>query len=149
MRQPARLLIAATLALTGLAGCDVPVPLATPVAVSQPPPARPAQPAPSPLSRATRDYYTGIQSSLLMQGLLRADRGGPDTPFNDRNLTDNFIRIALFDEYVAQNGTFVARQTESQLRRWNQPVRMAVEFGASVPLAQRARDSATIAAYTN
>ena len=147
MRAPARLLVAATLALTGLAGCDVPVAVA-PQAVTPPPPrARPVQPEPSALSRATHDYFAAIQNSLLMRGLLRTDRGGRDTPFNDRNLADNFVRIALFDEYTAQNGTFIARQTESRLRRWEQPVRMEVEFGASVPFAQQARDRAAVAAF--
>ena len=139
------------LALSGLAGCDALLPLPS----SGPPPVpliRPAAPTlqvppPSPLSEATREYYARLQSSLLAQGLLRTDRGGPDTPFTDRNLAENFIRIALYDEYVTQNGRFVQRQTPSQLRRWIKPVRMAVEFGDRVPLAQRSRDVGAVASY--
>lgn len=139
------------LALTGLAGCEA----ALPPPSSGPPPlpvVRPADPVlqvppPSRLSEATREYYAQLQSSLLAQGLLRTDRGGPDTPFTDRNLADTFIRVALYDEYVAQNGQFVQRQTPSQLRRWIKPVRMSVEFGDRVPLAQRSRDVSSVASY--
>ena len=85
----------------------------------------------------------------MAQGLLRTDRGGPDTPFTDRNLADNFIRVALYDEYATQNGQFVQRQTPSHLRRWQKPVRLAVEFGDTVPLDQRSTDVGTIARYAD
>ncbi len=139
------------LALFGLAGCEAALPPPTsgppPVRVIRPPEPTLRVPPPSRLSEATREYYAQLQSSLLAQGLLRTDRGGPDTPFTDRNLAENFIRIALYDEYVTQNGQFVQRQTPSQLRRWVKPVRMAVEFGDRVPLAQRSRDIGAVASY--
>ena len=139
------------LALTGLAGCDGTLPPPgsgpPPVPLARPPDPVLQVPPPSRLSEATREYYAQLQASLLAQGLLRTDRGGPDTPFTDRNLADNFIRLALYDEYVAQNGQFVQRQTPSQLRRWIKPVRMAVEFGDRVPLAQRSRDVSAVASY--
>ncbi len=133
------------LALLGLAGCDplLPGDPPPPPAV-RPPDAGPLVVEPSALSRATRDYYGQVQATLTRQGLLRTDRGGPDTPFSDRNLAENFIRIALFDEYATSGGQFVQRQTPSRLRRWDKPVRMTVEFGASVPLAQRSRDQADV-----
>jgi Protein of unknown function (DUF2927) len=138
------------LALLGLAGCDTPLPPVSsgppPVPAIRPDPVLQVAP-PSRLSEATREYYAQLQSSLLAQGLLRTDRGGPDTPFTDRNLAENFIRIALFDEYATQNGQFVQRQTPSHLRRWTKPVRMAVEFGDTVQLAQRSRDIASVAGY--
>ena len=140
------------LALTGLAGCSLPPYFATPAvqkAAQVPPLPRPvpAVVAPSALSQATRDYYAGVQTGLLMQGLLRTDRGGRDTPFTDRNLTDNFIQVALFDEYAETGGKLVQRKTPGRLRRWEQPVRLAVEFGASVPLPQRGKDVADVAAF--
>ena len=39
-----------------------------------------------------------MQGALLSQGLLRTDGGGPDTPYTDRMLAENFLRIALFHE---------------------------------------------------
>jgi hypothetical protein len=94
-----------------------------------------------------RVYYRRLQNELLTQGLLRQDGGGPDTPFNDRQLTENFIRIALFDEYDTTGAILRAQETASELRRWDQPIRMSIEFGNSVPPAQRAADTSFIAAY--
>ncbi len=133
-----------------LAGCDVPPP--TPSPVSPSPIARPEPPKPvvapqSEVSRKMSTHLARLQADLLVQGLLRVDGGGPDVPFSKRNLVDNFIRVALFDEYTTSNGHLVARETESRLRRWEQPIRMKVEFGPSVPLAQRTRDRAKIGAY--
>ena len=125
----------------------VPEPVAVPAAVPLPR-VRPETGKPvEPKDTATRAYFNAVQTGLLMQGLLRTDRGGPDTPFTDRNLTDNFIQVALFDEYSATGGTYVAKQTESRLRRWDQPVRVEVEFGVTVPAAQRVKDRASVAKY--
>lgn len=98
-------------------------------------------------SAAARAYYAEIQRSLLARGLLRTDRGGADTPFDDRILTENFIRIALFDEYGRDTGGFVRGEAPAPLRRWQEPVRIALHFGASVPEAQRATDHARIRSY--
>jgi hypothetical protein len=136
---------AALLASLTLAACEVQAPV--PVA----PPARP-QPAPataytSPLSRELADYYARVERDLVAQGLLRTDGGGPDTPFTQRQLVEDFIRIALYEEFSNVGGFMVARQTRSRLHRWEKPVRIGIEFGASVPDAQRRADRAEIAAY--
>ncbi|WP_415184931.1 DUF2927 domain-containing protein [Phaeovulum sp.] len=102
---------------------------------------------PSPESDAMRAYYTQISAALLDQGLLRQDVAPRDAPFSARQLVDNFVRIALYDEYTAHGGNIIARESVSHLRRWEKPVRMAVEFGASIPEAQRAKDRASISAY--
>ena len=102
-----------------------------------------------PESVALSRYYARVQAGLLAQGLLRADGGGPDAPFTAQDLVDDFIRIALFEEYTTIGGRIVARQTPSHLHRWDRPVRMAVEFGATVPQAQRAIDRTSISAYAN
>ncbi len=94
-------------------------------------------------------YYAHVQAGLLAQGLLRTDGGGPDVPFTARDLVDDFIRIALFEEYTTIGGRIVARQTPSQLHRWDRAVRMAVEFGATVPEAQRTIDRSNIAAFAS
>jgi hypothetical protein len=138
-------------ALGLLAGCQETV-VAPPLA---PPPvvADTASPAPAPVpqrseaSLALSVNYQRLQNDLLAQGLMRGDGGGPDTPFTDVMLTRNFIRIALFDEFVAAGDQLVAEATLSRLRRWEQPVRMMVEFGATVPPAQQNRDRASVSSY--
>ena len=138
--KPATALVAAL-----LSGCA-----AAPPPYEPPPPAPPPVVAPpqSAASSATQAYYAQVQQALLSQGLLRTDGGGEDAPFNERQLTENFIRIALFDEYDREaGGTAVQRQTVSHLRRWVAPVRVGLRFGASVPPDQRASDRARVASY--
>ncbi|MEM9247814.1 MAG: DUF2927 domain-containing protein [Pseudomonadota bacterium] len=137
-------------AATLLAGC-----VPSGVTESPKPPERPDRaatppvtiPGPSAESRALEQYYARIQNDLLARGLLRRDGGGPDTPFDARMLRENFVRIALFDEYTERAGTMVARQTESRLRRWARPVKLQLTFGAMVPEAQRTRDRAALERY--
>ena len=135
-----------------LAACDpVGVPRTSPV-----PTARPPQPVIAPLvkppsakSLALRDYYARVEQTYTAQGLLRVDGGGPDTPFSRRQLVDNFIKIALFEEFTQVGSRLVAQERESRLHRWKDPVRIKVEFGDSVPLAQRQKDSADITRYAD
>ncbi len=117
------------------------------VPVAPPPPLAPAITEPSDASKALATYYRRLQNDLLTQGLLRGDGGGPDTPFTDTVLARNFVRIALFDEYVTEGDVLRPQATVSRLRRWEQPVRMHVEFGPSVPEDQRMEDRNTVSAY--
>lgn len=141
--------IMAAAALLSQMGC-APEPVSSP-ARSSIPKARPAPvtiSAPqTPASAAARAYFAQVQQSLLSQGLLRTDGGGPDTPFTDRMLADNFIRVALYDEYDRTANGPVQRQTASHLRRWEAPIRVGLRFGASVPAAQQATDRARIGSY--
>jgi hypothetical protein len=129
-----------------LAACTAPV--VTPVT---PPPtpvvAVPASPAVSPASEATRVYFAQVQSQLLSLGLLRTDAGGVDTPFTDRMLAENFVNVALFDEYAYGSGSPVQQQTSSSLRRWDTPVRVGLQFGASVSPTMRATETARVGSY--
>jgi len=141
--------LARALAATALlAGCDP----ARLVQDDRPPP-RPAPPRPAPPparsaeSEALARYYARVQDSFLAQGLLRTDGGGPDVPFDARDLVENFIRIALFEEYATVDGRIIARQTPSRLHKWVAPVRMQVIFGRTVPRDQQRRDRDSIAAY--
>ncbi|MES2914430.1 MAG: DUF2927 domain-containing protein [Pseudomonadota bacterium] len=102
--------------------------------------------APTAKSAAASAYYAQVQQALLAQGMLRSDGGG-DIPVTDRVLAENFLRIALFDEYRRGNGGFVRDETESILRRWEGPVRVGIRFGASVPPEQQATDRARIASF--
>ncbi|MCK0096410.1 DUF2927 domain-containing protein [Yoonia sp. F2084L] len=136
---------------TGLMGCDLfmpPIDAPTPPTVEVPePPAGPVVTQPSQASKDLTTYYTRLQNDLLTQGLLRGDGGGPDTPFTDTQLARNFVRIALFNEYRDDSDFQRPQATVSKLRRWTGPIRMSVEFGNTVPLAQRDVDLASVSAY--
>jgi hypothetical protein len=126
-----------------LVGCDT-----APPAPAPSPALRPEIVPQSPESLALAAHFARVQSSLLTNGLLRSDGGGPDVPFNARTLTRNFLRIALYQEYSEAGGRLVATQAPSYLHRWEKPLRYEVTFGASVPRAQRLRDDSTITRYT-
>ncbi|MEP2533912.1 DUF2927 domain-containing protein [Shimia sp.] len=126
--------------LAVLAACDTTV-TPPPVAVA-PKPVRISE-----ASESLRNYYAHVQSDLVTRGLLRTDGGGPDTPFTPDMLARNFERIAFYDEYAIDSGLRASSGRAGQLRRWAGPVRMNVEFGPSVPEAQRATDRQTLQAY--
>jgi len=98
-------------------------------------------------SMALAAYYQRLQTQLLTQGLMRTDGGGADTPFSDAQLAENFIQIALFDEYDTSTGILRAQATASRLRRWEQPIVMSIEFGATVPVADRAAAAQEVRTY--
>lgn len=146
-RQGAAGLLA--LAALTLSACDVPFGASQSGPTQQSPAPKPQTPdaAPrSPASAKAKAYYEDVQRDLLRNELLRTDGGGPDTPFNARQLAANFEAIALNDEYALVGGNFIARTTPSSVHRWEDPVRISVEFGASVPHEQRAEDRAAIEA---
>ncbi len=140
-------------ACAALMACDTVLPI-EPVPR---PVARPDQPAVTALPEAVSDpgdesrllaaYYQRVQSGLLAQGMLRRDGGGVDTPYDARQLAENFVRIALYEEYASVGGALVARATPSRLRRWDRPIRMEVEFGATVPKANRIRDNLALVKF--
>ncbi len=141
---------AALISAAFLAACDLPLPVEPTLKPTARPTAVPAPPAPvvvKPTSEASarlRSYFAQVQSAQLTQGLLRRDGGGVDTPFTADMLAANFEQIAFFNEY---NGSFTGRGGASPLRRWDQPVRMQVLFGDSVPPSQRRSDTAEIKKY--
>ncbi|MFU8863511.1 MAG: DUF2927 domain-containing protein [Rhodobacterales bacterium] len=136
-----------------LAGCDMPV--ATDVAperVAARPAARPApqvQAEPSEASQTLARYYERLEADLLSKGLLRTDGGGRDTPFAVHDLVRNFELIAFFDEYERGAGLKPSWGKPVPLRRWAKPVGVTVEFGSTVPPAQRAADLQDIGAYAS
>lgn len=140
-------LAALTLAGVILAGCS------TPASSPRPQPAPSVRPTPeapvpvTPESTAAHAYYAQVQQALLSQSLLRTDGGGPDTPYTDRMLAETFLKIAFYDEYLAGSGGRVTGGGSSTLRRWTGPVRVGLQFGASVPTDMRATDTARIASY--
>jgi hypothetical protein len=139
---------ASVVLMMALAACDLAAPqMAAPPARVAPFSQVPVATVASPASQAATAYYANVQAGLLAKGLLRTDGGGPDTPFNDRMLAENFVRIALFDEYQRSAAGPVQRETASRLRKWEQPVRVALRFGASVTADRRATDTARISSY--
>ena len=98
-------------------------------------------------SAAFATYYASVETRLVSDGMLRVDGGQHDAPFSAAMLAANFERIALFDEYTLSAGRFVARETPSRLRRWEQPVQLQPHFGRTVSPDQQATDRAVLAAY--
>jgi len=143
---PSQTIAAAFLAAAMLlSACEAP-----PVPLAPAPPAPIIAPPPPPETAASasiRAYYAEVQQALLSQGLLRTDGAAPDAPFTDRNLTENFIRIALYEEY--SHGQISTTRSQSQIRllRWDKPVRVSVQFGASIPAEKQAADRARVASY--
>ena len=95
-------------------------------------------------SAAMRTNLRSLQSSQLTSGLLRQDGGGPDTPFTADMFVRNFQQITFFDEYSSVGQP---KGVAGNLRRWEQPIRFAVEFGASVPMTQQRKDRADVTKF--
>lgn len=104
-------------------------------------------PTPSPRSVAMASYYAGVEADLLSRGLLRTDGGGPDTPVTPEKLAANFERIAFYDEYVRGAGLRRSTGAAGGLRRWDIPVRVSLDFGATVPPEIQSTDTATVQQY--
>ena len=139
--------VTAVLAGLGLASC---APVLTDVTEPVPvmaPESPVAAPAPSPASQAARQHYAKVQADLLSRGLMRTDSGTTDAPYTDRMLADTFIRVALYDEYIRSDRGLVAQPVQSRLRRWDQPVRVSLRFGDSVPADRQATDRARIGSF--
>ncbi|MYF88668.1 MAG: DUF2927 domain-containing protein [Boseongicola sp. SB0676_bin_33] len=101
----------------------------------------------SPASRALQDHYGQVQQGYLARGLLRVDGGGPDSTFTRRQLAENFMRTAFFEEFTRVGDRIVSRQAETHLHRWEGPIRIQVHFGSSVPQEMRNRDQEFIARF--
>ncbi|WP_371168376.1 DUF2927 domain-containing protein [Aliiroseovarius sp. 2305UL8-7] len=137
--------LAVTLALSA---CQTPLPGAGPETSPTPKPRTDAAPQePSAESKALGVYYASVQRSLLTQGLLRTDGGGADVPFSAAMLARNFERIAFFQEYSPSGGKLIARERASRLTRWEEPVRVSLRFGLSVPPSERTHDRSLLSQY--
>lgn len=128
-----------------LAGCaSLPTDQMAPAAV----PAPQARTTPSQASLDARKYYAAVQRSLLAQGLLRTDGGGPDSRFTARMLARDFLRIALRQEYTERTGRLLARESGSVLHRWGGPIRYQLRYDPLAPPENRTRDTREITRYT-
>lgn len=98
------------------------------------------------MSPAFRDYYAGLEAQLVASGRLRTDRGAPGT--DAASLARDFVEVALHEEYAGGKlSASMGARTGKPLLRWEEPVRMQVIFGASVPDARRAEDRRALRAY--
>lgn len=91
-------------------------------------------------------HYTRFENRQLARGLLRTDGGGPDTPFDMRDILDTFETLAFFDEYKRGAGYTKSHQT-STLARWETPVRMNLVLGDSLGRDAQIAISNDIGAY--
>ncbi len=108
--------------------------------------ARASAAAASPASTNMRQYLAGIEETLIARGRLRTDPG-TEIALTPERLTEDFIQIALHDEYVRQGDALVSRGVPAPLRRWQQPVQVRLYFGDSVAPAERSRDRAEVAGF--
>lgn len=131
-------------AALALAGCDLALP---PNPALNPPAPEPVEV--SAQSKELSKYYRGVQQALLVQGLLRTDGGGPDTPFQKRQLVENFTQIAAFDEFTNVDGAYLASNAPSTVRKWQKPVRVKVHYGPAVPDAIKRNDDSFVARYAS
>lgn len=132
----------------GLSACEQIQPDALATAPAPPPRAVPP-PERSAESLELEAYYLRVERGLLTRGLLRADGGGIDAPFNERNLAENFVALAFFQEYATIGASLVQRQGASILHRWETPVRIEPYFGATVSEDQKEADLASVEAFAN
>lgn len=134
--------------LAALAACGQPPSLYPPLRLLPAPNLTQTAAPESAASAAERDYYARTQATLLGAGLLRTDGGlGGDAPFDARSLAETFLRLAFYDEYGREGGRLVPSEAATPLSRWAQPVRVSVEFGASVPTERQAAERVRIGSY--
>ncbi len=129
-----------------------PIPITIPTEAEKPAASPPKPPAPimvnpSENSQELAEYYRNVQQDLLVQGLLRTDGGGVDTPYTDTDLVEDFIAIAFYDEYSQNEGLIRSSGEEVGLTKWTTPVRIRMEFGKSVDKEIRKKDRAELERY--
>lgn len=100
-------------------------------------------------SEMLTQIYAEVEGQLTASGRMRREVAPADAPYSVDDLVRNFERVALYDEYVDVGGQFLRSETPAYLRRWEDPVRVAVMTGPSVVPEESARDRANVAAFTN
>lgn len=134
------------LTLTGCATLPPPEAGPSEPALTDVPPPEPTVTEPDAETLAAMDHYRRIESNYLSQGLLQTD-GGAGIGFSAANLAQNFLAIAFHDEFSETGRQLTPGGRERGLQRWERPIRVALEFGPSVPLATRRSDRAEVTAY--
>lgn len=145
--------LAAVLALAALPACSLVKPPAeseaagsTALTVAAPPEARRGETGPG--GESLRTFYANVEKQLVASGRMRRDIAPADAPYTTDDLVRDFENVALYNEYTDVDGRFVHEQAPALLRRWDQPVRVAVMTGAATSPEDAARDRANVAAFT-
>lgn len=99
-------------------------------------------------SAALSAYYAKMQQTFQERGLLKTIRTVPSSSMDAISLKRDFLEIAMHSEYGNGLSTSGSRSAKPLLR-WEEPVRLQVMFGASVPKERRVQDLKTISNYTN
>lgn len=92
-------------------------------------------------------HYRDLEHTLVSTGALRTDRGTART--DAASLARDFVDIALMTEYGGGLTSGMGNRADKPLLRWEEPVRMQILFGASVPEARRDADRKAIRAYAS
>jgi hypothetical protein len=90
-------------------------------------------------------YYASLESELVARGALKADR--PVGRLEAARLERDFMEVALMDEYGGGFTSGSGTRRAKHLLRWEEPVRIRVSFGGSVPEDQRRNDLRKIDRY--
>jgi hypothetical protein len=91
------------------------------------------------------DHYARLEAALVARGALRSDR--PAGHLDAARLERDFMEAALMDEYGGGLTAGTGARKAKRLLRWEEPVRIRVSFGASVPEDRRRADRARIGRY--
>lgn len=93
-------------------------------------------------------YFRQLEDSLVARGALLTDRGSRAS--DAESLAHDFVDVALMKEYGGGGlSAGVGQRASKPLMRWEEPVRMQIIFGASVPDTQREADRRAIRKYMN
>jgi hypothetical protein len=102
----------------------------------------------SPTDKVTA-HFAALQDRRLRDGLLRRERSPRDVPVSVRDLEEIFVQIALYEEYSFIGNRIIERASPSVLRRWQTPIKLALEFGDSVPVSVQNADQRFVSGYVN
>lgn len=135
-----------------LGACDMPDPAGDAARQESPAPPKPERPQAGidlsgPGSPALAAYYATLERDRRARGLMRTDGAEAAGRIEPHQLAENFMRIALREEHRRVGGRVRAGGGEGVLRRWEEPVRMRLEFGESVPPSLRDSDRRAVSEY--
>ena len=94
-------------------------------------------------------YFAATEAQIRAAGGMRTDYAPVDARFSKADLMRNFMRIAMFDEYEAVDGHYVANESPSNLRRFGRAVRVRVINGAATTSSAAQFNIQAVAEYTN
>jgi len=104
--------------------------------------------APAQTDTELQRVYAAAEASMRDLGKMRTEVSPKDAPFSYDDLVEDFEQIALRNEYRIAGGRFVAGQSQTFLRRWESPVRVAVINGASTPESATHLNNTEVSKYT-